>query len=283
VEVGLVGARHHPPGAPQRLVGQHGHVRSHGTDEPRGGAEAPLDLLLGGRAYRRAKLGGELDLVEPVVSPHEHQQRLAVAHHHGQGLDQGPGGDAELPGHLVDGARAGRLHALGCGQRLRHALDRAGRGARHLHVGGIAGVGERHVVLPGRAGRHVLVGAEAAHHPHVGLHPVPLQPAAVEDPVVGPGLRVVGDRQGLFVAVEAVGVLHDELAGAQHPGSGARLIALLDLEVVEHQRQVAVGAHLAGDVRGQRLLVGHGQHQVCPAAVGQLEQLVDRVAPRAAP
>ena len=50
------------------------------------------------------------------------------------------------------------------------------------------------------------------------------------------------------VAVEGVGVLHDELARAQHAGARARLVALLDLEVVEDQRQVAVGADDLRDV-----------------------------------
>ena len=62
----------------------------------------------------------------------------------------------------------------------------AGRG--DLEVGGVAGR-QGDLVLAGRARRHVLVGAGAAHHPDVGLDPVPAQPAAVEDPVVGARLQ----------------------------------------------------------------------------------------------
>ena len=40
---------------------------------------------------------------------------------------------------------------------------------------------------------------------------------------------------------------------------------------------------LAGDVEGERLLVGHRQHVVGALAVLELEQLVDLVAARAAP
>ena len=155
-----------------------------------------------------------------------------------------------------------------------------GRG--DLDVGGVAGR-QRHLVLARRAGRHVLVGAGAAHHPDVGLDPVPAQPAAVEDALVGAGLQLVGARQALLVAVEGVGVLHRELAGAQHAGPRPRLVALLGLDVEEHQRQVAVGAHLARDVVGDRLLVGHRQHHRRPLAVLELEQLVDRVAARSSP
>ena len=149
----------------------------------------------------------------------------------------------------------------------------------HLDVGGVAGR-QRDLVLAGRAGRHVLVGAGAAHHPDVGLDPVPAQPAAVEDPRVGAGLQLVGARQPLLVAVEGVGVLHRELARAQDAGARSRLVALLGLDVEEHQRQVAVGAHLARDVRRDALLVRHRQDHRRPLAVLELEQLVDRVAAR---
>ena len=67
------------------------------------------------------------------------------------------------------------------------------------------------------------------------------------------------------------------------PGARARLVALLGLEVVEDLRQVAVGAHLARDVEGDALLVGHREHQVGAAAVLELEQLVDVVAAGALP
>ncbi len=94
---------------------------------------------------------------------------------------------------------------------------------------------------------------------------------------------LIGDLESRRIAVEAVGVLHDELAGAQDAGARAGLVALLDLEVVEQQWQVAVGLDGRGYVGGDDLLVGHGQHQVGAAAVLQLEQLLDPVAPGAAP
>ena len=46
------------------------------------------------------------------------------------------------------------------------------------------------------------------------------------------------------------------------PGARARLVALLGLEVVEDQRQVAVGAHDLGDVEGDDLLVRQREHQL---------------------
>jgi hypothetical protein len=122
------------------------------------------------------------------------------------------------------------------------------------------------------------VGAGAAHHAHVPVHAIPLEAGAVEDRVVGPEVQLVRLLEPRLVAVERVRVLHDELPGAQHPGPRPRLVALLDLEVVEQLGQVAVGADLPGGVRGDDLLVGHGQHQLRVAPVAQLEQLVDVVA-----
>ena len=190
--------------------------------------------------------------------------------------------DAEIRGDLLDRARVGRRHALRRVQR-RGKRGRRRRPRRDLDVRGIARVGERDLVLAGRAGRHVLVRARAAHHPDVRLDPVPAQAAAVEDPVVGLDVQAVGLVEPLLVAVEAVGVLHDELARAQHPGARPRLVALLDLQVVEDQRQVAVRAHLPRDVEGDRLLVRHRQHERALGAVLELEQLRDLAAAGAVP
>jgi hypothetical protein len=127
------------------------------------------------------------------------------------------------------------------------------------------------------------VGAEAAHHPHVGLHAIPAQAAAIEAAGVRLGVTVVARREALHVTVEAVGVLHHELAGAQHPGAWARLVALLRLHVVKREWEVAVGAHEPGDVEGHDLLVAHGQHHVRALAILELEQLVDRITASALP
>ena len=94
-------------------------------------------------------------------------------------------------------------------------------------------------------------------------------------------MPLVGRVQPLAVAVEGVGVLHDELARPQHAGAGPGLVALLDLKVVEDQRQVPVGLDRRGHMTGDDLLVGHGQHQVGAAAVLELQQPVDSVAPGA--
>jgi hypothetical protein len=57
------------------------------------------------------------------------------------------------------------------------------------------------------------------------------------------------------------------------PGARARLVALLDLEVVERHGQLAVGPHELRDVERHGLLVRHRQHHVGAAAVVQAHEL----------
>jgi hypothetical protein len=109
--------------------------------------------------------------------------------------------------------------------------------------------------------------------------PVPAQAAAVEDSIVGLDVTRVADLQPRLIAIEAVGVLHDELACSQHACAGAQLITTLDLNVVEDQRQIAVGANDLRNMRRHGLLVRQRKHQFRAAAVLELEQLLDRVAP----
>ena len=227
-----------------------------------------------------AKVGAEgvpqLDLVEAVVAADQRQDEAAVLDHHGNRLQRGPAGDAEGIGDLLDGGQPGRRHLARLVQGRRQ-LDGLRLGGGHLDVRRVPGR-DRHLVLPRLARRQVLVGPRAAHHADVGLDAVPAQAAAVEDPVVGLDVELVAAVEPLGVAVEAVGVLHRELARAQHAGARPRLVALLGLHVVQDHRQLPVGADLAGDVEGEVLLVGHRQRQLGLLAVLELEQLVDLVA-----
>ena len=244
-------------------------------------ADLGLDLLASGGPEIGAERVAELDLVEAMVAADQDDHHAASVDQHRQGLDQGAGGQSEVGRDLVDRRQAGGLDLLRGGKRLGE-LDRLRIGRGDLDVGRVAR-GERHLVLARRAGGHVLVGAGAAHHPDIGLDPVPAQAAAVEDPRVRLALEPVGTVEALLVAVEGVGVLHQELAGPQHPRARPRLVALLGLDVEKHQRQVAVGADLAGDVVRHALLVGHREDHRRPPAVLELEQLVDRVAARLLP
>ena len=263
-----------------RVVEQDRHVRADGPDVA-GRADPLRELVLPRGPELRPERVLELHVVDAVVAADHDQHEPAVLHHHRVGLQQRARGHLEAAGDLRDRDQAGRVLQLRLGERRRQ-LHRLRVGARDLDVRGVAGR-QRDVVLARRGRRHVLVGADAAHHPDVGLDAVPLEPAAVHHAVVRLAVALVVRVQPLAVAVEGVGVLHDELARAQQAGARARLVALLDLEVVEAERQVAVGAHHLGDVLRDGLLVRHRQHELGAPAVLELEQLGDRVAAAALP
>ena len=261
-------------------VEQDRHLRAHRADVP--GRPEPRRHLVGmGGAELGPERARELDLVDPMIAADDHELHRVAVDDHRERLQQRAGRHPELGGDGIDRGHPGRGDERGSieGGLERHRLR---LGARHLHVGGVAG-GHGDLVLPRRAGRHVLVRAAAAHHPDVGLDPVPLEAAAVHHPVVGDDVLLIGSFEPRRVAVEAVGVLHDELAGPEHAGARPRLVALLDLEVVEDQRQVAVGLDRGRDVGRDDLLVGHRQHQVGASAILELEQLLDAVSPGAPP
>ena len=219
-----------------------------------------------------------------MVAAHHDQAHLRTAgavDEDWKRLEQRAGRHTERVGHRLNGGHARGVDKLGC-RELRRQLHGLSFCAGHLEVGRISGR-QRDVVLARRARRHVLVGADPAHHSHVGLHSVPLEPAAVEHAAVGHDVLVVLRREPLEVAIERVGVLHDELAGPQDAGTRPGLVAFLDLEVVEDQRQVAIRAHCRRHMAGDDFLVGHGQHHVGAAAVLELEQLIDLVAARPPP
>ena len=122
--------------------------------------------------------------------------------------------------------------------------------------------------------------ARAAHHARIRLHHHVSDAAAVEDPAVGVLVGVVGDLESGRVRIERVGVLHEELARAEHPRARARLIPLLGLDLVPDLGKVAVGADLARGQPRDDLLVGHAEAHVAPVAVLQPEHLAaDRVPP----
>src|SRR5205823_7881770 len=101
-----------------------------------------------------------------------------------------------------------------------------------------------------------------------------LEPAALEDPVVGLLVQPEAVLEARRVAVERVRVLHDELADAEEAAAGTRLVAVLRLEVVPPLRELPVAADLAR-VRRERLLVRQRQDVLAPGAVLEAEELRD--------
>src|SRR5262249_54259239 len=151
-------------------------------------------------------------------------------------------------------------------------LGRARNRARDLDVRGVvAPLAEDDLVLAGLARGEVLVSAAAPHQPDVPFDLVVAQATAVEDAAVRGGVAPVARGQAFLVAVEAVGVLHDELAYSQQAPARPWLVTGLGAEVVPDLRQLPVGAELRR-VERTRLLVREREHVRPPGAV---EDLVD--------
>ncbi len=177
----------------------------------------------------------------------------------------------------VDRRSPRRVDRLGGAERRRE-LGRAGNPACDLEIGGIVAVlaGDEDV-LSGLGRCEEVPALAAAHHPRLGFDLIELQATALEDAVVGLRVQIEAPVEPLFVAIEAVGVLHDELTRADQAGAWARLVPILRLEVVEHLRQVAIRPDLTPMER-DRLLVRQRQYERAPVAVGQLEEFGNAVA-----
>src|SRR5581483_12136232 len=108
-------------------------------------------------------------------------------------------------------------HLLGPVERRRE-LRRAGDAARDLGVRRVVAALATNEDVLARAGRSEEVERElAAHDPALRLHLDRLDATTLEDPVVRLPVQLEAPLGGLLVAVERVGVLHDELADAEQP------------------------------------------------------------------
>src|SRR5262249_61393158 len=97
-----------------------------------------------------------------------------------------------------------------------------------------------------------------------------------------PLVRSVRAIERRHVGIERIGVLHDELAGAENAGARPGLVALLRLDLIPDLRQVTVRADLPRSDPRNHLLVSHRQTQVPGLAILQAEHLgADGVPPAA--
>ncbi len=161
----------------------------------------------------------------------------------------------------------------GVGQSVER--DRVGcDGRERLDVGGIAVRRAHEGVFADGDRVQELLAARAAHETVVGRDDDVLEAETLEDPLVGVALRHVRGILPLVGVVERVRVLHRELASAQEAGAGARLIAVLVLDLVDRQRQVLVRRVQVLDEEREHLLVGRGEQVVGAATVLQAEDPV---------
>ena len=148
---------------------------------------------------------------------------------------------------------------------------------RHLAVCPVtAGVADKNGVLPDRGQVHKLVGHAPAHDADVRANGHGGQSAPGEDPEVRFMERPVLLVQTLFVSIQAIGVLHGELAGPDQASPGTRVVAELGLDLVDEPGQPLVRVNLTRRKPGDDLLVGHRQHHLPIPAVAQPDQLPPR-------
>ena len=111
----------------------------------------------------------------------------------------------------------------------------------------------------------------AAHGAGVRLDADRVEPHAFEGARVRAVLRGVALLEPGRVRVEAVSVLHDELADAQESRAGTRLIAALGLEVVDDLRHLAIALDLLFGVLMHELLVRVADHELAAVVIGRSE------------
>ncbi len=100
-----------------------------------------------------------------------------------------------------------------------------------------------------------------------------LEAAAREDALVGVVHVPVAPVRARRVHVERIGVLHQELLRAHEAEARPRLVAVLPLDLVDRQRQLAVGRDDAlGDV-GEDLLGGRPHRELALGAVLEAEHV----------
>ena len=116
-------------------------------------------------------------------------------------------------------------------------------------------------------------------------HRAVLECQALADAGVGTRHLVVVLLQGLLRRMEGVGVLHEELAAAEQAEARPDLVAELHLDLVERQRQLAVGPHLVTHGRGDDLLMRGAEAEVPAVPVLETHELgaVDVPAARLVP
>ena len=192
-----------------------------------------------------------------------------------------PGVDAEVRRQRLDGGRVRGVDLL----HLRAVPRRRRLGRRErdrLDVGRVPATraGDEGV-FPDRGRREELLRRGTAHRSRHRRDDAVVQAQPVEDADVGLTMQLVGLGEPVVVEVERVGVLHDEFAPAQDAGAGPCLVAILGRDLVQHDRQILVGAVLALHQQREELLVGGPEQVVAALAVLQPEEQIAVLVPAA--
>ena len=132
---------------------------------------------------------------------------------------------------------------------------------------------------------HELMAGVAADRSALGLDGQVVQPATLEDAAIGGIHGLVALVQSFQGGVEAVGVLHEEFAGAQHAEPRPLFVAELGLDLIHRDRHLPVAGNLMRDQVGDRLFVrrpqGHVDLAVLPLDLELDEHVAEGVDPPA--
>ena len=104
---------------------------------------------------------------------------------------------------------------------------------------------------------------------------------AVQNLAVGRIHLVVGDARSLRRAVKAVGILHDEFAGAHHAKARAALIAKLRADLIEIHRQLTPARKFIARQISDDFLARGLNHKVAGMAVLKAQKLGTVLGPAA--
>ena len=187
---------------------------------------------------------------------------LAVLAHHA--LDGGAFGAVQEFRQLGDGMDVGGMHLAQLGLGEFGGLD---------HAFGNFGIRRETALAADQVGFarirqcHELAGQRAADLAAVRFDGTEVQAQAIADALIGTAHLLVGLMQGFVGGMEAVRVLHDELAAAHEAEAGTALVAVLHLDLIQVQRELPVGAQLIAHQIGDDFLMGGSQAQAEPMTV----------------
>ncbi len=99
-----------------------------------------------------------------------------------------------------------------------------------------------------------------------------VQTTTREDGTIGSAYLTVANIQACGVSIEAIEILHQELARAQQTTTGTRLVAELGLDLVDKLRQIAVAAYEIHSQQRHDFLVRRAKYHSASLAILQAEQ-----------
>ena len=220
------------------------------------------------REFAEQVLDGHL--VHLIVAGNEQHPQRAVGGFAGKRLHAGVFGGTQKCSKLLDGVHTRSLELRKRVGRVRHGMRRGlgGFGVGRITAGAacdfsLARVGKHHVFLRSVAADLARVGHD---HAVIEAH-------AVEHVDIGLAHASVAGIQAGFIGVEAVGVLHNELAAAHERKTRAALVAELHLNLVEVLRQVFIAAKLVVHEIGHDFLVRGTKAELVVVAVGHAQKL----------